>query len=77
MRAIDLPPAKAPVTVLPSGASRLAALGRKPVDPLELLLLAVLFVVGLRRLFSVTSSMDRMRPRYMGILGRFLCCPAS
>ena len=40
------------------------------------------FVVGLHRLFSVTSRMDHMRPRYMGMVRRFfvlsalvmLCC---
>jgi hypothetical protein len=31
----------------------------------------VLFVVGLRRLFSVAARMDRMRSRYMGMVRRF------
>ena len=32
----------------------------------------MLFVVGLRRLFSVAARIDRMRPRYMGMVRRFL-----
>ena len=32
----------------------------------------MLFVVGLGRLFSVTPRMDHMRPRYMGMVSRFL-----
>jgi len=32
----------------------------------------VLFVVGLHRLFGVTSRMDRMCPRYVGMVRRFL-----
>ena len=32
----------------------------------------MLFVVGFRRLFSVAARMDRMRPRYMGMVRRFL-----
>jgi hypothetical protein len=32
----------------------------------------VLFVVRLSRLFSVTARMDHMRPRYMGMVSRFL-----
>jgi hypothetical protein len=36
----------------------------------------VLFVVGLGRLFSVAARMDRMRPRYMGMVRRFLVLPS-
>lgn len=32
----------------------------------------MLFVVGLRRFFSVAARMDRIRPRYMGMMRRFL-----
>jgi hypothetical protein len=32
----------------------------------------VLFVVGLYRLFSVTSRMNHMCPRYVGMVRRFL-----
>jgi hypothetical protein len=38
-------------------------------------LLAVLFVVLFHRLFSVTSRMDYMRPRYMSMVRRFLVMP--
>jgi hypothetical protein len=37
-----------------------------------LLFVAVLLVVGLGRLFSVTSRMDHMRPRYVGMVSRLL-----
>jgi hypothetical protein len=40
------------------------------------LFVAVLFVVGFRRLFSVAARMDRMRPRYMGMVRRFLVLPS-
>ena len=36
----------------------------------------MLFVVGLRRFFSVTSRMNRMCPRYMGMVCRFLVLSA-
>ena len=42
----------------------------------ELLSVAVLFVVGLRRLLSVTPPMDCVRPRHMGMVRRFLMLPA-
>jgi hypothetical protein len=36
----------------------------------------VLFVVGLHRLFGVTSRMDHMRPRYVGMVRCFLVLSA-
>ena len=36
----------------------------------------MLFVVGLRGLFSMTSCMDRMRPCYMSVVRRFLVLSA-
>jgi hypothetical protein len=42
------------------------------VNLLELLFVAVLFVVGFRRLFRVTSGMNGVRPRHMGMVSRFL-----
>jgi hypothetical protein len=36
----------------------------------------VFFLVGLHGLFSVTSRMDHMGPRYMGMVRRFLVLSA-
>jgi hypothetical protein len=40
--------------------------------PTRLLFIAVLFVVRFHRLLSMTSRMDYMRPRYVGVVRRFL-----